>query len=456
MNANRSLIATTALMAFALTPWHLAAAEAPVRLITLDPGHFHAALVQKSMYPGVVDPLVHVYAPGGPELEGHRQRIYGFNTRATNPTAWKEAGYTGPDFFEKMLQDKPGNVVVISGNNRLKSKYILACIQAGLNVLSDKPMAITPADLPLIKEAMAEAERRKLLLRDIMPERYEITTILQHELSRRAAVFGELLPGTPDAPSVIVENVHHYFKQVDGKPLIRPAWFFDAKQQGEGIVDVSTHLVDLAQMKAFPEVPLSPADVTMLSARRWVTKVDSGQFARATGRDVYPDYLKPYADSDNVLNVYGNGSFTYALRGVHTRISVEWRFESTNGAGDSHYSVMRGSKADLIIRQGAEEKYKPTLYIEKRDSVSDEAFERTLKAAVADLAVSWPGVELTRKTQQWVVTIPELYKTGHEAHFSKVMANYLKALKEGKSPAWEMPNLLTKYHTIMQAYEMSR
>ena len=28
-------------------------ARAPFRLITLDPGHFHAALVQKSMYPDV-------------------------------------------------------------------------------------------------------------------------------------------------------------------------------------------------------------------------------------------------------------------------------------------------------------------------------------------------------------------------------------------------------------------
>ena len=41
------------------------------RLITLDPGHFHAALIQKSMYDGV-DPRVAVYAPLGPaELTLH-------------------------------------------------------------------------------------------------------------------------------------------------------------------------------------------------------------------------------------------------------------------------------------------------------------------------------------------------------------------------------------------------
>ena len=42
--------------------------KADFRLITLDPGHFHAALVQKTMYEGV-DSTVHVYAPDGPDLQ---------------------------------------------------------------------------------------------------------------------------------------------------------------------------------------------------------------------------------------------------------------------------------------------------------------------------------------------------------------------------------------------------
>ena len=33
-----------------------------IKLIVLDPGHFHATLVQKEMYPGL-DPTVSVYAP---------------------------------------------------------------------------------------------------------------------------------------------------------------------------------------------------------------------------------------------------------------------------------------------------------------------------------------------------------------------------------------------------------
>src|SRR5688572_23768593 len=94
-----------------------------VRLITLDPGHFHAALVQKSMYPNV-DSNVFVYAPAGPDLQLHLDRINGYNSRAENPTNWKEQLYTGTDFFEKMLQEKKGNIVVLAGNNQKKTEYI--------------------------------------------------------------------------------------------------------------------------------------------------------------------------------------------------------------------------------------------------------------------------------------------------------------------------------------------
>ena len=126
------------------------------QIVTLDPGHFHAALVQKIMYADV-DPQVHVYALPGGDLAEHMKRIDRFNTRAENPTHWVTTTYTGRDYFEKMLADKPGNVVVISGNNARKTDYILRSVQAGLNVLADKPMAIAPADLPRLEQAFAAA-----------------------------------------------------------------------------------------------------------------------------------------------------------------------------------------------------------------------------------------------------------------------------------------------------------
>src|SRR5688572_20707921 len=149
--------------------------NAKVKIITLDPGHFHAALVQKSMY-DAVDTTVHVYAPPGPDVELHLRRIAAYNQRPDTPTTWKEVVYTGLDFFDKMLQEKKGNVVMIAGNNQKKTSYIKHSIDAGFHVLADKPMAIDRKGFELLQSAFATAEKKKLLLYDIMTERYEITT----------------------------------------------------------------------------------------------------------------------------------------------------------------------------------------------------------------------------------------------------------------------------------------
>ena len=90
-----------------------------VRLMTLDPGHFHAALVQKEMYPNVA-PRVDVFAPLGPDLIEHLNRIAAYNRRTERPTAWQLEIHTSPDYFERMLRERPGNVVVLSGRNGIK------------------------------------------------------------------------------------------------------------------------------------------------------------------------------------------------------------------------------------------------------------------------------------------------------------------------------------------------
>jgi hypothetical protein len=90
------------------------------------------------------------------------------------------------------------------------------------------------------------------------------------------------------------------------------------------------------------------------------------------------------------------------------------------------------------------------LYIE---GVQDEAI---VNKAIASLQAKYPGVGAKRDGERWVVTVPERYNVGHEAHFAQVTEHFLKYLRAGSLPAWEAPNMLTKYATIMQAYELSR
>jgi predicted dehydrogenase len=454
MRAFRFLAACIVALATGAAGVPSAAPPAPIRLITLDPGHFHAALVQKAMYPDV-DTVVHVYAPEGRDLVEHLQRIEGFNTRSDQPTQWRELVYTGADYLQRMGADNAGSVVVISGNNARKTEYIARAVNAGMNVLADKPMAITPADLVLLRRTVAAAQRNGVLLMDIMTERFEITTLLQRALAGQALLFGELVPGTPEQPSIEMASVHYFSKTVAGVPLKRPPWFFDVHQEGEGITDVATHLVDLVQYEAFPERALQPTDALVVRARRWATPLTREQFRLVTGATNFPDFLRPEARS-GVLHVFSNGELIYRLRNIYAHVTVTWEFEAPSGSGDTHYSLMRGTKASLVIRQGAAEHFKPVLYVEKADPVDRAAFEAALRSAVALLQHAYPGVGLRREGQAWAITIPAKYDVGHEAHFAQVTDIFLRSVRAHRLPDWEVPDMLTKYSTIMQAYRMSR
>jgi predicted dehydrogenase len=427
-------------------------ASHPVRLLTLDPGHFHAALVQKTMY-DEVDSVVHVYAPAGNDLQLHLDRIKGFNTRAEIPTHWKEDVYTGNDYFEKMLADKEGNVVVLAGNNQKKTEYILKSLEAGFNVLADKPMVITTGDFETLKKAFATAQEKGLLLYDIMTERFEITTILQRELSIVPEIFGTLQKGTPEAPAIVMHSGHNFYKYVSGNVLTRPAWFMDASQQGEGIVDVTTHLVDLVQWECFPDEKLDyTKDIQMISAKKWPTEMSLSQFKTITKLDGFPDYLKKNVVKDSLLNVYSNGEMNYRIKGVNAKVSVQWDYK-TPGGTDTHYSLITGSKAKLVIMQGAEQQYKPVLYIEPVNR--DTEYETVLMEQIKNIKAKYPGVELKKLANTWEVVIPEKYKEGHEAHFARVADNYLEYLANKSMPKWEVPNMLAKYYTTTKALEMA-
>ena len=112
-------------------------------------------LVQKEMYPGVA-PRVDVYAPLGSDLLGHLARINGFNSRGEQPTAWRLEVHTGPDFLERMLAERPGNVVVISGRNRGKIDRIVPIGRGGSQRARGQAV-----DSPFCRLAGARARARR-------------------------------------------------------------------------------------------------------------------------------------------------------------------------------------------------------------------------------------------------------------------------------------------------------
>jgi predicted dehydrogenase len=430
-------------------------APAEVKLMTLDPGHFHAALIQKTSY-DQVSPQVYVFAPEGPDVQDHLKRIEGFNTRAEDPTNWQESVTTGDDFLDQMIEKRPGNVVVISGNNRRKTEYIKACADAGLNQLVDKPMCIDQQGFDLLLEAFAAAEKNGVLLYDIMTERSEITTVLQRELMLLESVFGRLETGSADHPAVELESVHHFFKYVSGNPIKRPGWYMDTTQQGEGIVDVTTHLVDLVAWKCYPGVALDyHKDIDVVSGRRWPTMITKEQYAKVTQLDDFIPALKAQLNPQGVLPCYANGEITYKLKGTFVNVRVQWNYQAPEGAQDTHFALLRGTRANVVIRQGQEQNYRPELYVEPARADQIEALAQALPPAVQQLAKTYPGIQLKEVSGGWHIAIPDRYRIGHEAHFRQVTERYLQYLVDGRLPDWEVPNMIAKYYVTTKALEMA-
>lgn len=425
-----------------------------VKIMTLEPGHFHAGLVQKEMYPGV-SPRVDVYAPLGFDLYEHLKRIAGFNNRKDNPTRWEMEIHAGDDSLKRMLAERPGNVVTMAGRNQGKIDRIKATVEGGLSVLVDKPWIINTSDFSKLESTFKAAEAKKVIAYDIMTERSEITTILQKELIHSPEIFGEMQKGSESDPAVYIESIHHILKVVAGAPNIRPAWFFDVKQQGEGVADVGTHLVDLIQWMLFPEQVIDyRKDINVLSGKRWPTVITLPEFSRVTNEKNFQDELSANV-KDGKLDYYCNGSMTYALRGVHAKMDVIWNYEAPAGGGDTHVAIFKGSKSRVEIRQGKEENWKPELYVVPNNASNKAEILAALKKKVEALQPKFAGVAVTERGGKLWVTIPDKFRDGHEAHFAAVMRRFLGYLRDPKSlPAWENPNMLAKYYTTTKGLEM--
>jgi predicted dehydrogenase len=418
-----------------------------MKLIVAEPGHFHAALLQKEMYPGL-DRRVTVYAQVGFEAIEYVNRIASFNARAGNPTDWDLDIHFSVHPMEELVRDHAGDIVVFAGRNRGKIDRIVQALEAGFHVLADKPWVIESRDLPKLERAFAVAAERGLAAYDIMTERYEVTSEFQREFVSDVAVFGELETGSTTQPAISLFSAHHIMKTVAGAPLRRPAWFFDFEVQGEGLSDVGTHLVDLAQWTAFPDRVIDvDADIRILGGRRWPLALTAAQLQMVTGE----------ASCPAGLDYHCNNSVYYALRGVQVRIEAVWNWEAPTGTGDIYTAVFRGSKASVDLRQGVLENHRPELYIVPASAAWREEVFANARRRIAQLQARWPGLDGVESGGELRLAIPEEFRVGHEAHFAQVANRFFEYVRApGSMPHWEPPCMMAKYFVSTKGVEGGR
>jgi predicted dehydrogenase len=423
----------------------------PLRLVTLAPGHFHAALVQKRMPPGV-HRRAHVYAPLDADLLAHLARVAAFNARPDDPTGWELDVRAGPDFLDRFLREQPGNTVVLSGRNRPKVGLIRAAVAQNLHVLADKPWVVEAADLPALDAALADAETREVVVWDVMTERHEVVNRLLRAVTREPDVFGDWLGGSAGNPALALESVHYLKKTVDGRPLRRPWWWFDPAVAGEGMADVGTHLADLALWLVAPDAPVEAGrDADVLDADRWPLVLTRDQFAELTGLPDVPPDLTPRLTGD-LLYYAGNHTAAAVVRGVNVRLTTRWEYESPGS--DTHNAVARGTDATAEIRHRAGEL--PEVVVQST-AVSHGEMLAQLRAACTRWQGEFPGLAVADGGDAARLVIPAGLRTGHEDHFAAVLEQYVGYFHAPRTvPEWERVNARTKYHLTTKAVEIAR
>lgn len=437
-----------------LEGFEVSLAVKPIRLITLAPGHFHAALVQKQMTPGV-HRRAFVYGPLDRDTVAHVERVAAFNARPDDPTDWELDLRASPDWLDRFRREQPGNTVVLSGRNRPKIDLMLAAVGCGLHVVADKPWVVEHADFPKLEELFREADLRDVLTWDVLTERHEVTNRLMRELVRDPEIFGRWRAGTPGQPALVLESVHYLKKWVAGRPLARPWWWFDPAISGEAMADVGTHLADLALWLVAPDRAVDyRADVEIVDADRWPLLLNEDQFRAMTLLTGFPPELAPRV-VEGQLYYAGNNTATLMVCGVHVKLSALWEYEAAPGGGDTHAAVAHGVRTSIAIRQ--QPGRRPELFVTAADPDDHVEVVRLLRAKCSELRARYQGLAVDDRGTEARVIVPDDLRTGHESHFAAVMDEYVRYFGAPRAvPPWERPNALARYHITTKSVELAR
>ena len=148
---------------------------------------------------------------------------------------------------------------------------------------------------------------------------------------------------------------------------------------------------------------------------------------------------------------------SYTLRGVHVWMNVAWDFEAAPGVGDRHLARFRGTRSQVEVRQGVQERFRPEVYVVPRESVDLHGVKAAVVRCIDRLQPRYPGVGVEEVEDKLRLVIPDGLRVGHKAHFAQVTRQFLDYLDNPAArPAWEKANMLAKYHVTTHGVRMAR
>jgi predicted dehydrogenase len=238
------------------------------------------------------------------EITNHLQRVPDVEVVAlSDPDAQLRARYAAlprvaqakqyQDYRPMLAQEKL-DLVAINNNSGEHTAAILACAARGLNVISERPLALSRADLDRVKRAVAE---KKIALGALFPMRFGAPYRAMRQVVERGDI-GEVLQMSSQK-SYRIET--------------RAPWFLKRGSYGGTISWIGIHLIDLMrwtsgremrQVAGFQARPGLPGMGEMDAVVASVFKLDNGGVAT-----MHLDYLRPLkapSHGDDRLRLVGS------------------------------------------------------------------------------------------------------------------------------------------------------
>ncbi|MGH9629441.1 MAG: Gfo/Idh/MocA family protein [Bryobacteraceae bacterium] len=128
--------------------------------------------------------------------------------------------------YEEMLDREKLDLVAVCNNNGERAAAILACAKRKLNIIAEKPLAITRADFEKVRKTVDQAGVRLGML---LPMRFD-----SHYLAMKKVVDDGL-----------IGEVAQIGAQKSYKTGDRPAWFLKKETYGSTMLWIGIHMVDL-------------------------------------------------------------------------------------------------------------------------------------------------------------------------------------------------------------------
>lgn len=374
-----------------------------------------------------------------------------FNRRPGEPTSWRPIVQTSDHPLDHLIAERRGHLAILAGKNDRKMAAMRRLHDAGFHVLADKPWMADSSGLDDLRHTLASGP----LAVEMMTGRHDMMSILTRKLVRERDVFGDFHVDSGQ-PAIEISGVHHLEKTVNGRPLRRPAWYFDIRVQGDGLADIPTHMVDQVQglVAAASSNDAGPAPAPeLVSARTWATQVPLALFARVTGGSVFPPGLSDLVNGEE-LAYRANAELAFRVGAVSAALHTRWDLSAPSVGGDTHRSVIRGTRAEIRVEQHEGTGFRRRLSVVPRGEV--DHVRGALASAVAAWQEAYPGIGVVAAGSPCEIRVPPALDVGHERHFPLLLAEFLSLVEGGGMPRDLAAATLAKYTLLSQAAAAAR